>query len=107
MQMDCEKIGKFIKKMREEKKWSQEILADKLFCDRTKINKIEKGKRYIKVDDLILLSEIFELSMEELISGEKQDKNNKARLEITFKEYLKVQNTKVKKLRIITIFFNY
>lgn len=102
--MDCEKIGKFIKKMREEKKWSQEILADKLFCDRTKINKIEKGKRYIKVDDLILLSEIFELSMEELISGEKQDKNNKARLEITFKEYLKAQNTKVKKLRIIIIF---
>lgn len=102
--MDYEKIGKFIKKLREEKKWSQETLADKLLCDRTKVNKMENGKRYIKIDDLILLSEIFELSIEELISGEKQDKNNKSRLEITFKEYLKAQNTRVKKLRIITIF---
>ncbi len=101
--MDYEKIGKFIKKLREDRKWSQEALADKLFCDRTKINKIENGKRYIKIDDLILLSEIFELSMEELISGEKQDKNNKSRLEITFKEYLKAQNTRIKKLRIVII----
>ena len=101
--MDFEKIGKFIKKLREEKKWSQEVLAEKLLCERTKVNKIENGKRYIKIDDLILLSEIFELSMEELISGEKKNKNNKGQIDITFKEYLKAQNTKTKKLCITSI----
>lgn len=101
--MDYEKIGKFIKKMREEKKWSQETLAEKLFCERTKINKIENAKRYIKTEDLILLSEVFDLTLEELISGEKKNKNNQEQIEITFKEYLKHQNTKIKKLRVTSI----
>lgn len=102
--MDSEKIGRFIKELREKEKWSQETLAEKLFCERTKINKIENGKRYIKIDDLILLSEIFDLSMEEIISGEKKNQNNKEKIDITFKEYLTAQNTKIKKLRIISVF---
>lgn len=98
--MNFEKIGVFIRKLREEKKWSQENLADKLYCDRTKINRIENGRRPIKLEDLILLSEIFDLSLDELIAGEKKDKNNKKKIEITFKEYLKAQNTKIKRLRL-------
>lgn len=101
--MNFEKIGNFIKKLREEKKWSQENLADKLYCDRTKINRIENGKRSIKLEDLILLSEIFDLSLDEIIAGEKKDKNNKKKIEITFKEYLKAQNTKIKRLRLRVI----
>ena len=104
--MDFEKIGHFIRNLREENKWSQETLADKLYCERTKINKIENGKRYIKLEDLILLSEIFGLSLEELIAGEKKDKKNQKKIEITFKEYLKAQNTKVKRMRLgMTISF--
>ena len=98
--MNLEKIGHFIRQLREEKKWSQEALADKLYCDRTKINRIENGRRYIKLEDLILLSEIFDLSLDELIAGEKKDKNIKKQIEITFKEYLKGQNTKIKRLRL-------
>ena len=102
--MDYNKIGKLIKKIREEKGWSQEKLADKLFCERTKINKIENGKRYIKLDDLFSISEILEVSIEELISGEKVDNKNKKQIDITFKQYLKAQNTKIKRMRIISIF---
>lgn len=98
--MNYEKIGLFIRKLREEKNWSQETLADKLCCERTKINKIENGKRYVKMEDLILLSEIFELSIEELITGEKRNKKNQKQIEITFNEYLKSQNTKVKRMRL-------
>lgn len=102
--MDFEKVGNFIRKLREEKKWSQEVLAEKMYCERTKVNKIENGKRYIKLDDLILLSDIFKISLEELILGEKQDKNNQQQMEMTFKNYLQAQNTKMKKLRITSIF---
>lgn len=102
--MNFEKIGHFIKQLREEKKWSQEILSKKMCCERTKVNKIENGKRYINVEDLILLSEIFDISLDELIAGEKKNKNNKKKIEITFREYLKAQNTKIKRLRLgITI----
>lgn len=104
--MNQEKIGHFIRKLREEKKWSQETLADKLYCERTKINKIENGKRYIKLEDIILLSEIFDLSLEELIAGEKKDKKNEKQIEITFKEYLNAQNTKIKRMRLGMIIFS-
>lgn len=98
--MDYIKVGLFIKKLREDKNWSQEILAGKLHCDRTKINKIENGNRYVKLDDVILLSEIFNVSVEEIIAGEKKEKNNQQKIEIKFKEYLKLQNTKIKKLKL-------
>lgn len=97
--MNYEKIGLFIRELRKAKNWSQETLADKLCCERTKINKIENGKRYVNMEDLILLSEIFELSIEELITGEKRTQKNQKQIEITFKEYLKAKNTKVKRMR--------
>ena len=101
--MDIDKVGKFIRKLRESKKWSQEELASNLYCDRTKINKLENGKRSPKIEELTLLSEIFDISIEELIAGEKKtDKNNK-KIQSIFKEYLKQQNTKLKIMRLIII----
>lgn len=101
--MDVEKVGRFIKELRENKKWSQEELAGKIYSERTKINKLERGKRQPKIDDLLLLSEIFNISIEELIAGERRDKENEQQIQITFKEYLKSQNTKFKKMRLAII----
>ncbi len=101
--MYMEKTGQFIKYLREEKKLSQEQLADLLNCDRTKVNKIENGKRFPSVDDLILLSQIFEISIEELVAGEFEKKSNKKQIDFTFWEYLKFQNTKLKKMKLIII----
>lgn len=103
--MEQEKIGNFIKELREEKNWSQEYLGEKIHCDRTKINKIENGKRAVNLEDMILLSKIFDISLEELVSGERKNKKNEKSIDITFKEYLKSQRTKSKKIRILTIFF--
>ena len=41
--MNNEKIGHFICKLRTEKKWTQEDLANKLFVDRTMVSKWERG----------------------------------------------------------------
>ncbi len=98
--MDSEKIGKFIKQLREEKNWTQEQLAEKMFCERSKIYKLENGKRNFKLEDLILLGEIFNVNLEELIGGEKKTKKNQEIIEITFKKYLKSQNTKLKRLKV-------
>lgn len=101
--MNYSKIGKFIKSLREGKNWSQETLANKLHCERTKINRIENGKRYVKIEDLILLSELFEVSLEELIAGEKKNTKNKEEIQITFKEFIRCQNSKIQKMRIMSI----
>lgn len=101
--MDIDKVGKLIRELRESKKWSQEELASKLYCDRTKINKLENGKRSPKIEELTLLSKIFNISIEELIVGEKKNKKNNNIIQAAFKEYLKHQNTKLKKMRLIII----
>ena len=53
--MDNKKIGFFIKKLREEKNWSQEQLAEKLFVTRQAISTRETGKNIPYQKYLILI----------------------------------------------------
>lgn len=63
-------FGEKIKKLRTDNKLNQEELAQKLFVTRTAVSKWETGKGYPSVDSLKLLSEIFNISIDELISDE-------------------------------------
>ncbi len=76
--MDIKKIGSFIRNLREEKKLTQQQLSEKLLVHRTTLNKWEKGHSLPLNDSLILLSEIFDISIDEILSGErKNDIKNK------------------------------
>ena len=98
--MDLKQIGKFIRKLREEKGWSQEELASKVYVDRSTIAKWERGVHQPNTEMLVLLSEIFEVSLNEILSGKK----NKVPEEKGIIRYLKVQETKIKKTRHILFF---
>jgi len=63
-----------LKKLRKEKNISQEQLAEKLNISRQAISKWESGKAYPDIDNLILLRDIFNVSLDELIVNEKEDK---------------------------------
>lgn len=63
-----------LKKLRKEKNISQEQLAKKLNISRQAISKWESGKAYPDIDNLILLRNIFNVSLDELIVNEKADK---------------------------------
>jgi len=101
--IDNVKIGNFIKTLREKANMSQEQLADKMPCDRTKINKMESGNRSIQLGDLILLKEIFNVDYDEIIAGEYRTSDNEEQIQITFGDYLKAQNTKAKRSKIALI----
>ena len=73
--MDQEKIGKFIQKLRKEKKMTQQELADKLNVTDRAISHWENGRRLPDVSLFKPLCEIFNISVNELISGERIDKN--------------------------------
>lgn len=62
-----DKWGKRIKIMREERGMSQEDLAILLGVSRPTITQIEKGKRKITAEELVKLSEIFDVSVEILL----------------------------------------
>ena len=63
-------LGKQIKKYRQEVQLSQEELADRVYVSRQTISNWENDKSYPDVNSLVLLSEIFQISLDNLIKGD-------------------------------------
>ena len=65
-------LGENIKKLRKEKSLSQEQLAEMLNVSRQAVSKWESGKTYPDIDNLILLKDIFNVTLDDLvINGDK------------------------------------
>lgn len=78
--MDYNKIGYFISTQRKAKKLTQAKLAEKIFVSEKTISKWEKGNGIPDTNSLLKLCEIFGVSLDELLSGEKitkEDNENK------------------------------
>lgn len=63
-------LSKQIKKYRTEANLSQEELADKVFVSRQTVSNWENDKNYPDIKSLVLLSEIFHISLDNLIKGD-------------------------------------
>lgn len=96
--MNQEKIGKFISKLRKDKKLTQEELGEKLRVSSKSISRWETGKCMPDISLLIPISEILEVSVNELILGEHiKEENMKQKTEQTIKETINYSNNKIKK----------
>lgn len=80
-------LSKQIKKYRVEANLSQEELADKVFVSRQTISNWENDKNYPDIKSLVLMSEIFEVSIDNLIKGDLE----RMKKEIDAQEYAKFQ----------------
>ena len=74
--MDQEKIGKFIATLRKEKNLTQEKLAEKLGITKNAVSKWERGLGLMDMSLLKPLSKIFEVSITEILNGERVNKDN-------------------------------
>lgn len=63
-------LGKQIKTHRQEEHLSQEELANRVYVSRQTISNWENDKSYPDVNSLVLLSEIFQISLDNLIKGD-------------------------------------
>ena len=63
-------LGKQIRTYRQEAHLSQEELADRVYVSRQTISNWENDKCYPDVNSLVLLSEIFQISLDKLIKGD-------------------------------------
>ena len=63
-------LGKQIKKYRSELSLSQDALAEKVYVSRQTISNWENDKSYPDVNSLVLLSEVFNTSIDNLIKGD-------------------------------------
>lgn len=73
--MDTSKFSKFIKELRLERGLSQEQLAEKLFVHRTTVNKWENEDIIPLNDKLISIANFFDVSIDELLNGKRNEKN--------------------------------
>lgn len=80
-------LGKQIKKYRTETNLSQEELADKIFVSRQTISNWENDKNYPDIKSLVLMSEVFQVSLDNLIKGDLE----RMKKEIDIQEYAKFQ----------------
>ncbi len=67
------KLGTQIKKFRTEFSLSQEELAEKLYVSRQSISNWENDKTYPDIKSLLLLSEVFSVSLDELVKGDMEE----------------------------------
>ena len=67
------KVSKNLKKIRTEKKLTQDALAEKLHVTRQAISNWENDKTKPDIESLELLAEVLEVDIEELIYGEKKE----------------------------------
>lgn len=63
-------LGKQIKMQRQNAALSQEELANRVYVSRQTISNWENDKSYPDVNSLVLLSEIFQISLDKLIKGD-------------------------------------
>lgn len=90
--MDQEKIGKFISQCRKEQKLTQEQLAEKLNITYKAVSKWETGKGMPDTSIMMDLCNILEISVNELLSGEKL--NSDIEKDVADENLIKLKNEK-------------
>lgn len=100
--MNNKKIGKFICGLRKEINWTQEDLANHLAVDRTIISKWERGIYIPGPEFLLKLQDLFNVSINEILYGEKRNSDNDKNIDSVPAEIINTNNKKIKKYFIIT-----
>lgn len=97
--MNLIKIGKFIADCRKKKSITQEQLAEKLYITDRAVSKWERGLSLPDADKMLDLCNILDISINELLNGEKIDmKDYKEKNEELLLELAKQDEVKNKKL---------
>ncbi|MFB5553353.1 helix-turn-helix domain-containing protein [Bacillus cereus] len=86
-------FGDKLKKEREKKGWSQEYLATKIHVSRQSVSKWETGKNYPNIGVIIDLSDLFGITIDELLRSNRELKekiiqDSKGSTDLNWKSYL-------------------
>lgn len=108
--MHIDKISVFIKKLRDEKGLTQEQLAEMIPISRQAVSKWERGLAIPDSSVLIRLSEIFSVTINEILSGEKINKTNEKevnQISLTLFDDAKKKKKIIRILSLILIVFTF
>lgn len=97
------KIGKFILELRNEKGMTQNDLADLIPVTRQAVSRWEQGKSIPDSYTLMILSDLFDVTINELLNGERNVKDEEANMEKIALEIIDENISKEKKIKKVTI----
>lgn len=103
--MNSNKIGKFIASLRKEQNLTQEELANKLIIGREAVSKWERGKTIPDQTSLLNLSELFNVSINEILYGEKLNKDNETNISNLILTFWKKNKLKRNIILLISLLF--
>ncbi len=105
--MNQEKIGKFIAEQRTKKNLTQQELANKLNVTNKAVSKWENGKSLPDVGLFETLCKELDISLNELLSGEKIEKsNNKDKATMSYLKHIKKKNKLITTISLIILFIS-
>lgn len=102
--MNQEKIGNFILQLRQEKNLSQSDLANIIPVTRQAVSRWEKGKSIPDSSTLLIISKIFDVSVNELLNGERLKKEEPKKLEKIALDMIDKNNSQSKKFKRVLLF---
>ncbi|EMX0194737.1 helix-turn-helix transcriptional regulator [Bacillus cereus] len=101
-------FGDKLKKEREKKGWSQEYLATKIHVSRQSVSKWETGKNYPNIGVIIDLSDLFGITIDELLRSDRELKekiiqDSKRSTDLNWKSYLLTSSGILMGIMIVSI----
>ena len=102
--MNMQKIGKFILQLRQEKNLSQSDLANLIPVTRQAVSRWEKGQSIPDSSTLLIISKIFDVSINELLNGERFKKEEPKKLEKIALDMIDKNNLQSKKFKRVLLF---
>ena len=95
--MELTQIGKFIAELRKEHGFTQEQLGDQIGVTNKTISRWETGMYLPPADTLLTISELFDVSINEILSGKKLSKEEyKEAAEENFRQTIKASSFSLK-----------
>ena len=104
--MDLQKIGAFLKELRNENGMTQEQLSEKLNVSRRTVSRWETGTNMPDLDLLIELADLYTVDLRELLNGERKREKMNKELEETVLQVAEYSNAeKTRSAKIVTVYF--
>lgn len=96
--MDQTKIGSFLKELRQEKKLSQEQLAEQFNVSSRSISRWENGNTMPDISIIIELADFYEVDIRELLNGERKSESMEKDLKETLELVADYTNSEKEKM---------
>ena len=103
--MDQQKMGAFLKKLRNEKDLTQEQLAERFNTTRRSVSRWETGSNLPDIDILIEMSDFYDVDLREILDGERKNEKMDQETKETLLKVAEYGNTQKEKMAKVTLVY--